>query len=79
MHNDVVTWNPVDWGGDAVLVTSLERVDHTKNLGGVAAGGCWVGEDQTDGLLWVDDEDWILLLVLVFFRHRFFRPYQSGS
>lgn len=24
--NHIITWDPVDWGGDAVLVTSLERV-----------------------------------------------------
>lgn len=23
VDNDIVTWNPVDWGGDLVLVTSL--------------------------------------------------------
>ena len=35
----------------------LKRVDNSEDLSGVAAGGCWVGEDETDGLLWVDDED----------------------
>lgn len=57
VNDDIVTWHPVDWGGDLVLVASLERVDDTENLGGVTAGGGWVGEDGTDGLLWVDDED----------------------
>lgn len=36
--NDVVTGDPVDGGGDAVLVTSLEGVDDAEDLGGVAAG-----------------------------------------
>lgn len=57
VNDDIVTWHPVDWGGDLVLVASLERVDDTENLGGVTAGGGWVGENGTDGLLWVDDED----------------------
>lgn len=44
LHNPLsaLTWNPVDWGGDLVLVASLERVDNTQDLGGVAAGGGWV-------------------------------------
>jgi len=39
VHNDIVTRDPVDRGGDAVLVTGLERVYDTENLGGVAASG----------------------------------------
>lgn len=57
VHNHIVTWHPVDWSGDLVLVTRLERIEHAQNLGSVAAGRSWVGEDQADGLLWVDDED----------------------
>jgi hypothetical protein len=57
VDNDVVTGHPVDGGGDSVLVTSLERVDDTEDLGGVAASGGGVGQDQTDGLLGVDDEN----------------------
>jgi hypothetical protein len=53
----LLTRNPVDRSGDAVLVASLERVDNAQNLGGVAASACRVGEDGADGLLWVDDED----------------------
>lgn len=56
MDDDIVTRNPVDWSGDAVLVTSLERVDDAENLGGVAPSRGGVGKDQTDGLLGVDDE-----------------------
>lgn len=57
VDDHIITWHPVDWGGDLVLVTGLERVEHAEDLGSVAAGRSWVGEDQTDGLLWVDDED----------------------
>lgn len=52
-----LTRNPVDRGGDAVLVTSLERVDNAQNLGGVTASAGRVREDGADGLLGVDDED----------------------
>lgn len=52
-----LTGNPVDRGGDAVLVTSLERVDNAQNLGGVTASAGRVREDGADGLLGVDDED----------------------
>jgi hypothetical protein len=57
VDDDVLTGNPVDRGGDAVLVTGLEGVDDTEDLGGVAAGGGRVREDGADGLLGVDDED----------------------
>ena len=40
-----------------MLVTGLERVDDTEDLGGVAAGGRRVRHDEADGLLRVDDED----------------------
>jgi len=40
-----------------VLVSGLERVNNSEDLSGVAASGGRVGEDETDGLLWVDDED----------------------
>lgn len=55
--NDVVTDDPVDGGGDTVLVTGLEGVDDAEDLGGVAAGGGGVGEDGADLLLGVDEED----------------------
>ena len=57
VDNDIVTRDPVDGGGDAVLVTSLQGVEDTENLSGVTASGGWVREDETDGLLGVDDED----------------------
>jgi hypothetical protein len=40
-----------------MLVTSLEGVHHTEDLGGVTTGRGRVGQDETDGLLGVDDKD----------------------
>lgn len=40
-----------------MLVASLERVDDSEDLGGVATSRSWVREDGADGLLGVDDED----------------------
>ena len=57
MDNHIVTRNPVDRSGDAVLVAGLERVDNAQNLGGVTASAGRVREDGADGLLGVDDED----------------------
>lgn len=57
MDNHIIARNPVDRGGDLVLVAGLEGVDDAENLGGVAAGGGRVGEDGADGLLGVNDED----------------------
>lgn len=37
MHNHIVTGNPVDGGGNFVLVTSLEGVNNAQDLGRVAA------------------------------------------
>jgi len=54
--DNIITWNPVDWGGDSVLVTGLQAVNDTEDFGRVSAGGGWVGENETDGLLGVDDE-----------------------
>ncbi len=49
MDDDVLAWEPVYWGGDAVLVAGLEGVDDAEDFGGVAAGGGWVGEDCAAG------------------------------
>jgi hypothetical protein len=57
VDNHIITRDPVDWGGDAVLVTGLKGVDDTENLGGVTASGSRVREDEADGLLGVDNED----------------------
>jgi len=57
VDDDVVTGHPVDGGGDLVLVASLEGVDDAENLDAVAASGSRVGEDGSDNLLGVNDED----------------------
>jgi hypothetical protein len=57
VNNDIVTRNPVDGGGDAVLVASLKAVEDTEDLGTVAACAGGIREDKTNGLLGVDDED----------------------
>ena len=48
---------PVDRSGHAVLVASLQGIDHTQDLGSVAASRSRVGENQADGLLGIDNED----------------------
>jgi hypothetical protein len=57
VNNNIVARNPVDRGGDLVLVAGLERVDNSQNLSGITAGGGRVGENGSNGLLGVDDED----------------------
>lgn len=57
VNDNIITGDPVDGGGDLVLVTELEGVDNTEDLGAVAAGGGRVGEDGADDLLRVNDED----------------------
>jgi len=57
VNDDIITGDPVDWGGDAMLVAGLERIDYAEDFSGVAAGGGGVGEDETDGLLGIDDEN----------------------
>lgn len=56
-NDNIVTREPVDRGGDALLVGGLESLDNTEDLGGVTAGGGWVGKSETDLLGRVDDED----------------------
>ncbi len=57
MDNHIITGDPVDRCGDAVLVAGLERVNDTKNFSGVTAGGSGVRQNQPDGLLRIDNED----------------------
>jgi len=57
VDNNIVTRDPVDRGGNSVLVAGLKGVDDTEDLGGVAASRSRVRHDQSDGLLRVDDED----------------------
>jgi hypothetical protein len=56
-NDDIVTGEPVDGAGNAVLVGGLEGINHTENLSGVTAGGGGVGHDQTDLLGGVNDEN----------------------
>jgi hypothetical protein len=56
-NDNIVTREPVDGGGDTLLVGGLESLNNTENLGGVAAGGGGVGKSKTDLLAGVDDED----------------------
>lgn len=57
VDNDIVTRYPVDGGGDPVLVAGLQAVKDTKDLSSVATSRGRVRQDQTDGLLGVNDED----------------------
>ena len=57
MHNHIVAWEPVYWSCDLVLVSSLERIDDAQNLGGVPTSAGGVGENSTDLLVRVDNED----------------------
>jgi hypothetical protein len=57
VDNDIVTGNPVDGGGDAVLVASLKAVEDAEDLGTVTACAGGIRQDKTNGLLGVDDED----------------------
>lgn len=56
-NDDIVTGEPVDGAGNAVLVGGLEGINHTENLGGVTASGGGVGHDQTDLLGRVNNEN----------------------
>lgn len=56
VDDNIITWDPVDWSGDAVLVTGLEGIENSEDFGGVAAGRGWVGEDEADSLLGVNNE-----------------------
>jgi len=57
VNNHIVARNPVDGGGDLILVASLERVDNAKDLSAVSASRGRVREDGTDDFLRVDDKD----------------------
>ena len=57
VDDHVLTRNPIDRCRHFVLIAGLQRIDHPKNLGGIATGRCGVGENEADGLLRVDDEN----------------------
>ena len=56
VYDDIVTRYPIYGRGYAVLVAGLEGVEDTKDFSRVATSGGGVREDQTDGLLGIDDE-----------------------
>lgn len=56
-NDNIITGEPVDGGGDTVLLGGQESVDDTEDLGGVTASGGGVGEGEADLLGGVDDED----------------------
>lgn len=57
VDNHVITRDPVDGSSDFVLVAGLQGVHDAKNLSSIATGRRGVGEDGTDDLLGVDDEN----------------------
>jgi len=40
VDNNIITWDPVDWGRDAVLVAGLKGVNNSEDLSGITASGC---------------------------------------
>lgn len=56
-NNHILAHLPVNGSGNALAVSSLQRVDDTQDLGRVAASGGRVRHGETDLLLGVDDED----------------------
>jgi hypothetical protein len=57
VDNDIVTRHLVDGSSDSVLVASLQRVHDSQNLRRVSADRRRVGEDGSDCLLGVHDEN----------------------
>jgi len=56
MDDHVVALLPVDRCSNLMLVTQLESVQDTDDFVKVAASDSRIGEKETDGFLWVDDE-----------------------
>lgn len=56
-NDNVITGQPVDRSGDALLVGSLQRLHDTQHLGRVAAGGGWVRHGQANLLAGVDNKN----------------------
>jgi len=57
VNDNIVALVPVDRGGDLVLVTKLEGVDHSDDLVKRTAGLSRVGDGEADDFLGVDDKD----------------------
>lgn len=56
-HDDVVADLPVDRGGDALLVASLQGVDNSEDFGRVTTSRGGVHHGEANLLAGVDDED----------------------
>lgn len=56
-HNHIIALLPVNRRHHALLVASLQGVNHTENLGRVATSRRRVHHSETDFLVRVDDED----------------------
>ena len=57
MNDDVVAFLPVDRGGDLVLVTKLEGINHSDDLVKRTAGLSRIGDGEADDFLGVNDKD----------------------
>lgn len=57
MDDNIVALLPIDRGGDLVLVTELERIDHSDDLVKRTAGLGRVGDGEADDFLGVNHED----------------------
>lgn len=56
-NNNIIANLPVNWGGHALLVSSLQGIDHAQDLCGVTAGRSGVHHSQTDLLAGINNED----------------------
>lgn len=56
-NNNIITGQPVNRASDTILISRLERINHTEHLGSVPARRSRVRHDQTDLLSGVNDED----------------------
>jgi hypothetical protein len=57
MNDNIVALLPVDRGGDLVLVTKLEGIDHSEDLIKRTTGLSRIGDGEADDFLGVDDKD----------------------
>jgi hypothetical protein len=57
VDDHIVARNPVDRGSDLVLVPRLKRIQCPKYLCSIATSRGWVGKNEADSLLRVNDEN----------------------
>jgi hypothetical protein len=55
-HNDIFPRRPVNRRSNALLITRLQRINHTQHLGGIATCRGGIHHGETDFLGRVDDE-----------------------